>query len=61
MLFAVLYLHKRLKVFRASGERDDIRGQLRSFPWDILEAEVNRFNRSTPVPGFNSLFTNSIL
>lgn len=51
MLFAVLFMHKRLKVFRASGEREDIRGLLRSFPWDILEAEVNRFNRSSPSPG----------
>ena len=51
MLFAVLFMHKRLKVFRASGEREDIRGLLRLFPWDILEAEVNRFNRSSPSPG----------
>jgi Leucine-rich repeat (LRR) protein len=54
MLFAVLSLHKRLKVFRASGEREDIRGHLRSFPWDILEAEVNRHNRSAPAPGMPS-------
>jgi Leucine-rich repeat (LRR) protein len=50
MLFAVLSMHKRLKVFRASGEREDIRGHLRSFPWDILEAEVNRQNRSPSLP-----------
>jgi hypothetical protein len=48
MLLAVLFLHKRLKVFRASGERDGLRGQLKSFPWDILEAEVNRYHRSRP-------------
>lgn len=52
MLFAVLSMHKRLKVFRASGEREDIRGHLRSFPWDVLEAEVNRLNRSpSPASG----------
>jgi hypothetical protein len=57
MLLAVLFLHKRLKVFRASGERDDLRGQLRSFPWDILEAEVNRYHRSpvTVTPGLKVL------
>jgi hypothetical protein len=45
MLLAVLTIHKRLKVFRASGERDDIRGQIRHFPWDIFEREASYANK----------------
>lgn len=51
MLLAVLTIHKRLKVFRASGERDDIRGQIRHFPWDILEREATYANKPHAIGG----------
>lgn len=51
MLLAVLTIHKRLKVFRCSGERDDIRGQIRHFPWEVFEREADYANGPRRVAG----------
>mmetsp|Transcript_10802 Transcript_10802/g.16432 ORF Transcript_10802/g.16432 Transcript_10802/m.16432 type:complete len:1122 (-) Transcript_10802:87-3452(-) len=55
VLLAVLSIHKRLKVFRASGERDDIRGLIQTFPWDVLEREAGRVNRPSSLGGDSSV------
>ena len=54
VLMAVLSIHKRLKSLRISGERKDVRGQLRKFPWDVIEMEVQNASRGRggQTPGF---------
>lgn len=57
ILIAVLSIHKRLKSLRLSGERKDVRGQIREFPWDVIEMEVQNANRGRrsagTIPGFS--------